>query len=29
MARRVVSGRLFNESWVELDDEVARFEASL
>ena len=24
MARRIVSGALFNESWVELDEEVER-----
>ena len=24
MARRVISGSLFNESWVELDDEVTK-----
>ena len=28
MARRVVSGELFSESWVELDSEIARFEAA-
>ncbi len=29
MARRVISGSLFNESWIELDEEVARVEASI
>lgn len=29
MARRVISGALFNESWIELDEEVAKVEASL
>lgn len=27
MAKRVISGPLFNESWVELDDEVKALEA--
>jgi len=26
MAKRVISGGLFNESWVELDEEVERYE---
>jgi UDP-glucose:glycoprotein glucosyltransferase len=29
MARRVVSGPLFNESWVELDGEVKAFESKV
>jgi hypothetical protein len=29
MARRVVSGPLFNEAWVQLDDEIAAYERSL
>lgn len=28
MARRIVSGSLFNESWVELDEEIRRLEES-
>ena len=27
MAKRVISGPLFNESWVELDEEVKALEA--
>ena len=26
MAKRVISGELFNESWVELDEEIKRLE---
>jgi hypothetical protein len=29
MAKRVISGKLFNETWIQLDEEVASFEASL
>lgn len=29
MAKRVISGPLFPESWLELDGEIAAFEASL
>ena len=29
MARRVINGPLFNESWVELDEEVAQVEESV
>jgi hypothetical protein len=29
MARRVISGKYFSQSWVELDSEIAAFEASI
>ena len=29
MAKRVISGPLFNESWVELDNEIHDFESSV
>ena len=27
MAKRIISGELFNESWIELDEEVAKLES--
>ncbi len=29
MARRVISGELFSESWVQLDSEIAQFEVQV